>query len=55
MYFVSVLQVNLVVVAVAVAVVVVVVIAVVLPAAVCCATNRKVTGSIPAGVIGIFH
>ena len=21
----------------------------------CCATNRKVTGSIPAGVIGIFH
>jgi len=21
----------------------------------CCATNRKVAGSIPAGVIGIFH
>ena len=21
----------------------------------CCATNRKVTGSIPDGVIGIFH
>jgi len=21
----------------------------------CCATNRKVTGSKPAGVIGIFH
>ena len=21
----------------------------------CCATNRKVSGSIPAGVIGIFH
>ena len=21
----------------------------------CCATNQKVTGSIPAGVIGIFH
>jgi len=21
----------------------------------CCATNRKVVGSIPAGVIGIFH
>jgi len=21
----------------------------------CCATNRKVDGSIPAGVIGIFH
>jgi len=21
----------------------------------CCATNRKVTGLIPAGVIGIFH
>ena len=21
----------------------------------CCATNRRVAGSIPAGVIGIFH
>jgi len=21
----------------------------------CCATNRKVTGSIPGGIIGIFH
>jgi len=21
----------------------------------CCATNRKIAGSIPAGVIGIFH
>ena len=21
----------------------------------CCATNRKVAGSIPGGVIGIFH
>jgi len=21
----------------------------------CCATNQKVAGSIPAGVIGIFH
>jgi len=21
----------------------------------CCATNRKVAGSIPAGIIGIFH
>ena len=21
----------------------------------CCATNRKVAGSIPAGAIGIFH
>jgi len=21
----------------------------------CCATNRKVAGSIPAGVIGVFH
>ena len=21
----------------------------------CCATNRKVAGSIPAGVVGIFH
>jgi len=21
----------------------------------CCATNRKVAGSVPAGVIGIFH